>query len=195
MAPTTTVVAAPAQAMYASPLLPQHLKILCGNVWKLWQKPFDSAVDLLSSPKKEFDGGNTSSSSYDASLQDDILPATIPPVTIPPVTIPPATILPAPILQPLPAPPMTALPMTEPPMVALASARAFYDGSAYATTLDCTSPLLPTKVICRFCFDNIHEAKNRKCWDCLKTSDRNKAIAARDEEKMKNPTGLHFIKI
>jgi hypothetical protein len=50
-------------------------------------------------------------------------------------------------------------------------------------------------VICRFCFKDSHEIKNRKCWHCWKKSDQNKAIAAMDEAKMKNPTALHFSNI
>jgi predicted amidophosphoribosyltransferase len=56
-------------------------------------------------------------------------------------------------------------------------------------------PSYPPRVICRFCFNDSHEVKNRKCWDCWKKSDKDKTIRARDEEKFKNPTALHFIKI
>jgi hypothetical protein len=56
-------------------------------------------------------------------------------------------------------------------------------------------PSYPPRVICRFCFKDSHEVKNRKCWDCCKKSECDKAVYALDEAKMKNPTALHFIKI
>jgi hypothetical protein len=56
-------------------------------------------------------------------------------------------------------------------------------------------PSYPPRVVCRFCFNDSHEIKNRKCWDCWKKSDKDKVLQARDEEKMKNPMALHFIKI
>jgi hypothetical protein len=109
-------------------------------------------------------GENISSSSCDTSLYEGIPPTTIP--TSPPTPAPPMTVLTAPEL-PVAAPP------TLPP---------------WSVHL----PSYPPRVICRFCFQDSHEVKNRKCWACWKKSDRNKAIAALDEAKMKNPTALHF---
>jgi hypothetical protein len=45
-------------------------------------------------------------------------------------------------------------------------------------------PSYPSRVICRFCFENSQEVNNRKCWDFWKKSDCSKAIAANDEVKM-----------
>jgi hypothetical protein len=90
---------------------------------------------------------------------------------------------------------------------------AINDGGAYAVTANGVPPLpepsmtalrlpppwsihlpsYPPRVICRFCFDNSHEVKNRKR-DCWKKSDKNKAIAARNEEKMKEPYGSSIYK-
>jgi hypothetical protein len=118
----------------------------------------------------QVDGGNTSSSSCDTSLQDDIPPAIIPP----PFSEPPMTVVPLPA-SPAPEPSMTAPPMPPPWSVYL--------------------PSYPPRVICRFCFNDSHEVQNRKCWDCWKKFDKDKAIRARDEENVKNPTALHFILI
>jgi hypothetical protein len=49
-------------------------------------------------------------------------------------------------------------------------------------------------VICRFCFGDSDEVKNCKCKDFWKKSVYSKAIDARDEVKMKNPTALGLIK-
>jgi hypothetical protein len=70
--------------------------------------------------------------------------------------------------------PITGLPLPEPP------------------PLSVHLPSYPPMVICRFCFMDSHKVKNRKCWYSWKKADRNKAIAALDEAKMKNPTALHF---
>ncbi len=117
---------------------------------------------------QQFDGGNISSSSCDTSRYEGIPPTTIPaspPTLAPPTLAPPMTALPAPEL-PVAAPP------TPPP---------------WSVHL----PSYPPRVICRFCFKDSHEVKNCKCWDSWKKSDQNKAIAALDEAKMKNPTALH----
>jgi hypothetical protein len=76
-------------------------------------------------------------------------------------------------VPPLPEPSMLALPLPPPWSIHL--------------------PSYPPMVICRFCFDNSHEAKNHKR-DCWKKSDKNKAIAARNEEKMKEPYGSSIYK-
>jgi hypothetical protein len=50
-------------------------------------------------------------------------------------------------------------------------------------------------MVCRFCFENSHEVKNPKCWDCWKKTFHNKTVAARDYEKLINPMAFHLIKI
>jgi hypothetical protein len=113
----------------------------------------------------QFDGGNTSSSSCDTSLHENI------PLTTPPAL--PAPVLPMKVL-PAPTPQMAALPTPPPWSVHL--------------------PSYPLRVICRFSFKDSHEIKNHKYWDCWKKSERDKAVYALGEAKMKNPTALHFIK-
>jgi hypothetical protein len=129
----------------------------------------------------QLDGGNTSSSSCDTSLYEDIPPTT----STAPTPAPPMTALPAPV------PPMTAPPVPEPPMAAPPPPTAPPTPPPWSVHL----PSYPPRVICRFCFQDSHEVKNRKYWNCWKESDRNKAKDALDEAKMKNPTALHFIKI
>jgi hypothetical protein len=124
---------------------------------------------------QQVDGGNTSSYSCDTSLQDNIPLAIIPP----PLSELPKTVL------PLPASLMAAPPVPEPSMMAPPTA------PPWSVHL----PSYPLRVICRFCFNDSHEVQNCKCWDCWKKSDKDKVIRARDEEKFKNPTALHFILI
>jgi hypothetical protein len=124
---------------------------------------------------QQVDGGNTSSFSCDISLQDDIPLAIIPP----PFSELPMTVL------PLPASPMAVPPVPEPSMTAPPTP------PPWSVHL----PSYPPRVICWFCYNDSHEVQNRKYWDCWKKSDKDKVIRARDEEKFKNPTALHFILI
>jgi hypothetical protein len=185
-APTTAVVgadAAPAQAVDASPaasstptptpLDPPRKRVK--TVTEAIRSSNRAAVVAKKRVVLHVDGGNTSSYSCDTSLQDDILPAIIPP----PFSEQPMTVL------PLPASPMAAPPVQEPSMTAPPTP------PPWSVHL----PSYPPRVICRFCFNDSHEVQNRKCWDCWKKSDKDKAIRARDEEKFKNPTALHFILI
>jgi hypothetical protein len=162
-APTTAVGGAapppPAQAMSASPAA-SSTPILPDPPWKRAKTVTEAgrassrfAVIAKRQVIDQFDGGNTSSSSCDTSLHENIPPTTVP--AQPPTPAPPMTVLPAPVS------PMTALPVPMPQMVATPTS------PPWSVHL----PSYPPRVICRFCFQDNHEVKNRKCWDCWKKSD------------------------